>query len=588
MKRLLTLVLLGCLLCMSVGYGEDVPDWFAEVNAQSPSYLLHFMESWPEELLPVVQGSGYEDAAVLDGYAVMRWGTWSNGQVLLQQAGVTILGAFTFTSAGSWDVVFNDKAIDETLGLPTLLPEAAEYTYTDYQVSQYDGSRSFKLVYSDGTEYRWFRSTDGWRLSSIMRPGKEEITFSRSEVMETENRATCFLVQDVTLAGIDVAALPKAFADFLAISDQLPEANGGVGQLHAPDDSTMDADESTPDMTLLDAPNAAANVTAYLFNDVRVQVMEEQNGYLQIMLSGGLTGWVREDYVVRGSARAAYAMAEDGHRAKAYLTNGASFRLVYADQKKEKVLRKLQAGELVFIQAILGNTSRNAQVLVACEDGETGWMRLRDLSQTDNMTYALVESDDLTKRLNLRASPSTEAASLGKYYAGTRVTFLFTTIHAAGWAYVGIEDQFGWVKTEYLNYSSDANGGYMAPPLVSVKRKEAALYIDNTSSQRIVSTYAKGTKVEVLGVDQKLAHVRMQDGTSGYMKLKDIGGEPKASKPNRRKLKTEVPYYTEDGTQMGVFPAGTELAFAERSAAPLVYAYSDAGIGWVDSALAWK
>ncbi len=166
MKRLLALMLCLCVMGISAAVSEEIPDWFAAENAKNPSYLLHFVDAWPAELLGAVQGSGYEQAGIVDGYAVMRFGKWSCGQVLLQQDGKYVLGAFNNLD-GAWVAVFSAGAVRQDAGAPTLLPEAVEYQYDDYQVSQCDGSTNFKLVYADGTTYRFFHATDGWWLTNI-------------------------------------------------------------------------------------------------------------------------------------------------------------------------------------------------------------------------------------------------------------------------------------------------------------------------------------------------------------------------------------------------------------------------------------
>lgn len=334
-----------------------------------------------------------------------------------------------------------------------------------------------------------------------------------------------------------------------------------MGQLYVPVQSMENYEECRPYLMLRSAPNASATVTATVFDGVEVQVTGEQGGFLQVQF-GNLSGWMEGQYVLRGSDRAS-RWTEGGMRAQVYLYNGATSRDVYAGDDGQQVIGQVQKGELVFLQAIPENKN---YVQVLYDDGKTGWMRLKEVCMTDNMTSALVRSDDVTKRLNLRVSPSKSALSLGKYYAGTSVTFLYTTTEAKGWAYVGIEGKCGWVMTEYLDYSWEADGGTMAPPLATVRKNRSALYMDSVDgvAQGISCTYDKGTKAEVLGIDHKLAHVRMQDGRSGYMALSDLGGEPKKSSPNRRKLQEDVVCYTQDGTQMSVFHQGETLRSEER------------------------
>ena len=584
MKRLFALMLCLCVMGISAAVSEEIPDWFAAENAKNPSYLLHFVDAWPAELLGAVEGSGYEQAGIVDGYAVMRFGKWSCGQVLLQQDGKYVLGAFNNLD-GAWVAVFSAGAVRQDAGAPTLLPEAVEYQYDDYQVSQCDGSTNFKLVYADGTTYRFFHATDGWWLTNITKNDGTNLFFGAKTVKDNVTNKGCYNVYDITLAGMDVTTLPTSFAVYREASDATPQGDRSMGQLYIPVQSMENYEECRPYLMLRSAPNASATVIATVFDGVEVQVTGEQGGFLQVQF-GNLSGWMESQNVLRGSDRAS-RWTEGGMRAQVYLYNGATSRDVYAGDDGQQVIGQVQKGELVFLQAIPENKN---YVQVLYDDGKTGWMRLKEVCMTDNMTSALVHSDDATKRLNLRVSPSKSALSLGKYYAGTSVTFLYTTTEAKGWAYVGIEGKCGWVMTKYLNYSWEADGGTMAPPLATVRKNRSALYMDSVDgvAQGISCTYDQGTKAEVLGIDHKLAHVRMQDGRSGYMALSDLGGEPKTSRPNRRKLQEDVVCYTQDGTQMSVFHKGETLSFAERTAQPLVYAYTGTAGGWVDSTLAWQ
>ncbi len=133
---------------------------------------------------------------------------------------------------------------------------------------------------------------------------------------------------------------------------------------------------------------------------------------------------------------------------------------------------------------------------------------------------------------------------------------------------------YSWFCGSSGFFLSCVSNGRMVPPLQKVTAKEATLFkacMDDISSQ-IIASYPKSTVVEVLGVSGSYAHVRLQDGQSGYIALKEIGGTPKMALPNEIKLTkaasrcqydASTGEYVDDGT----FSKGTTLVFNVRETA---------------------
>ena len=559
MKRLTAL--LCCLMMLFAAASAESDD--------SRSFLLHFTDALPSELSDVLSGSGYEDAAIADGYATMRFGQWSYIEMILQQDSEYILAAGFYSSAeNAWHVTCSEKALRQNGDVPSLLPAAVKYGQTsDEDVSQYDGCDAFDISYADGTVYSWFCGANGFFLSRISAPGQDSISLTATVVTNRETLEHCFNTYSVFLGEADISTFPTDYAVLKAASDASPDGDRSLGvtnySLYA--DTAVDG---TPCIPLHAEASQSAEITAYLFDDVRVTVLQEQDNMLQINV-GYMTGWVDSACVNRGSDRASSSGL--GCPAAPYLYGTLSEQPIYAPDSTD-VLSVAKPDTSLYVFAIAAYD--DFVMVYNPSDGAVGWMFQNAVCQTDNCASMLIISDDAAARLNLRMTPDKNGYSIGKYYAGTEVANLFSCRTADGWTYVGIEGKCGWVMTKYLDYSSDASNGSMAPPLKKVTAKEATLFKDcmDDIPSYIITSYPKGTVVEVLGISGKYAHVRLQDGQSGYVALKEIGGTPKKALPNEIKLTKAAARYQYDAAtgeyvQNGTFSKGTTLVFNVRETA---------------------
>lgn len=97
-------------------------------------------------------------------------------------------------------------------------------------------------------------------------------------------------------------------------------------------------------------------------------------------------------------------------------------------------------------------------------------------AQVDHDGWAMVNNPDPKDRLHLRAAPSRQAASYGKYYSGTPVRVLE---QKGDWAKVRIGGREGWMMAEYLAFDDDmALVEIAAPWLMLLTGADASLYAD--------------------------------------------------------------------------------------------------------------
>lgn len=127
--------------------------------------------------------------------------------------------------------------------------------------------------------------------------------------------------------------------------------------------------------------------------------------------------------------------------------------------------------------------------------------------------WAAVRNDRAGDRLNLRARPSAEAGSYGKYYSGVQVQVLERNA-GNGFSYVrigagnGIGDIEGYMKTSYLAFGSDAGNVRDERPYVTLRAPGGgSVSLRNWQDSSSLGRLKSGTGVTVLGVGTRYLHV---------------------------------------------------------------------------------
>ena len=124
---------------------------------------------------------------------------------------------------------------------------------------------------------------------------------------------------------------------------------------------------------------------------------------------------------------------------------------------------------------------------------------------------------DLTGRLNMRAKPSRDAASLGKFYSGTTVEIVADA--GEGWAQVSIGGVEGYMMAQYL--SADGSGvrdGTYDKRVVSPYGTQSVVLRDRPSdSYDAVAMLTVRETVRVLGTSGNYYYVRTQSACVGCL-----------------------------------------------------------------------
>lgn len=143
----------------------------------------------------------------------------------------------------------------------------------------------------------------------------------------------------------------------------------------------------------------------------------------------------------------------------------------------------------------------------------------------DTEGFAMVKSDVSTDRLHLRASPSKQAVSLGRYYSGTPVH-----VHSidGDWAKVDVCGVEGYMMTDFLTFGQDMLSVKRYFPSLTLREEDAEagvpLYMkpETTDSLYVgtVGGHLNSTIYILASVGEDWFHVACVSGLTGYIQSK--------------------------------------------------------------------
>lgn len=293
--------------------------------------------------------------------------------------------------------------------------------------------------------------------------------------------------------------------------------------------------DPTDRLNLRAEPSEDAVSLGKYYNGVRVYVYSVENGWADVEIQCR-RGYVKNEYLEYGTYWG--AIWEEKSAVPTMRVNTSSLHLRKDASQKSEIIETYPRGTKV---QVIGTGSVWHHVIAPAPDGTNfvGYMMAEYLSDDTDFddivipeggsVNAVIVNPDPSDRLNLRAEPSEDAVSLGKYYNGV-VAFVRGVEN--GWAEVSIQERTGYVKNEYLVY-----GEYPGPiweassavPTMTVNTTSLQLREDTSEDRRIIQTYAYGTQVQVIGVGTVWHHVLApgENGAEyvGYMKADCLAGD---------------------------------------------------------------
>jgi len=574
MRKLICLLLI-CLLCVPA-YAEE-----------APSHLYHFTSSTeaPREIAADIANLFGSSVTYIDGYATMRFGRWEHGQAILKDAQGYILCAFSYAGDDApsvWHMEYSRTALRES-ALPQLMPETVEYGYDDYLVSQFDGCGNFKIIYDDMT-YHWFNGSNGWMLISITNPAENlRLSVSKQSITRyladgrtgyTPQAQSVFNVHSNDLSDFDISVFPTTWEEAKAYSESSPYADQTQAvTVYTPwsyEDFGVEYADGSPLIRLYQSPSRDSSVIAQVFDSVEVKILDHKdysssnivNDWYLINIFG-FTGWIQRDNLLIGSERAA-AWRHLGETALVYGTSAQDVQPLFKTPDNSSAAAYIQVNTRVHAQLI----EKNGFILIRDAQEDWHWMAPDSVCMTDNLHDGYIYSEDPSRRLNLRKGPGTQYDAVGKYYSGVRVVFMLDTQPVHGWSRISIEGVTGWVNTEFILTYSDYTGREWLPPLCKMQKvnsKGLNLRTAPSTNADVIAAYPVGTSVEILGIyDSIWAHVRLEDGTSGYMMLQYLGGEPKKADANSYPLLKDTETTDYNGSTLFTLKKNTRIRITER------------------------
>jgi len=203
--------------------------------------------------------------------------------------------------------------------------------------------------------------------------------------------------------------------------------------------------------------------------------------------------------------------------AQSALVQGGSLNLRQTASTSAQVLGQFPTGTLVEITDA-GDTWH--KVLV---NGQSGYMMAKYLNTSYGSTEAVIRTNTGVG-LNLREEPRLSGAIKTSFKPGTTVTVLQK---GRAWSRVKVEDQEGFMATEYLRFTND--GGAVSKPeasgfiaVVNNPRDTQVLNLRKQASldASVLGQYRNGVRVTVLDAGESWHKVQVEDGKIGYMMAK--------------------------------------------------------------------
>lgn len=185
-------------------------------------------------------------------------------------------------------------------------------------------------------------------------------------------------------------------------------------------------------------------------------------------------------------------------------------------------------------------------------------------------TYAVVCNPNANDCLNLREKPTTEAASLGKYYNGIQVRLVAEYDNAPDWVYVAIGhgkgSAEGFMMKSFLVFDQVDVIVQPVHPTYTVPAGGAQLVHLNSLMEpdTALATLPGDSKVTILGYTDKWYHVQV-GGRVGYIAIS--GGKlPVVENPDNSGGDQVLAYPTGEGSSGGetVYPRVCAIAVENR------------------------
>ncbi|WYU54036.1 SH3 domain-containing protein [Bacillus sp. FSL K6-0047] len=280
----------------------------------------------------------------------------------------------------------------------------------------------------------------------------------------------------------------------IAVGNTTGFVSGDYLKLDKPsEDNVEDSDqelisygETTARLNLRSQPNTSSNVLTTLALGQKLEILKKEGNWYRVR-AGHQSGWVSADYVKissNGVDKESPSLGSATTTARLNLRSGAgtNHSIITTLTKGQKVeLLKKQGG---WYQVKAGN--------------RTGWvsadyLNVNGSGNVDNAPSS--GSATTTARLNLRSGAGTNHSIITTLTKGQKVELLKKQ---GGWYQVKAGNRTGWVSADYLNVNGSGNVDNAPSSGSATTTARLNLRSGAGTNHSIITTLAKGQKVELL------------------------------------------------------------------------------------------
>ncbi len=341
------------------------------------------------------------------------------------------------------------------------------------------------------------------------------------------------------------------------------------------------------------SPSQSAAVLGQYFAGVTLTVLGTQGEWSQVRVDTR-EGYMMSRYLTRGLPDAQNRV-EGIPGFLDYPAADGSLPLLAEPRQNAEVLclmsADLEAGRVTVLGTV-GDAWLHVRWYKMDNQAVTGFADSTAITQSENMSTVVVDTGVAENRLHLRASPSQSAASLGRYYSGTRMSRLFDDhTNGDGWERVRVLDKVGYMMDRYLDDSS--GGEYQFAPPLTVARKSSIPLFASADATTATDTISNTDRVAVLGECGARYAVRVETDVPdayryGYVDQASVKTVTRAARVTGT-VRTAQPLLRWDSQQGGtlddiVAPKGAQLyvcGSAPQPGGPDSRTYLWQGMPWV-------
>ncbi len=245
-------------------------------------------------------------------------------------------------------------------------------------------------------------------------------------------------------------------------------------------------------------------VIGQYYNDVLVTPIKQEGEWTYISISGR-EGWMMSEFLLPADEewQAAEGWAGQGIIGAPYVT-GKGFPPLYAEPAKgSTILTWLERASI----EVLGTVDDEWLHVRVRKDDQVyyGYASAWEITWTENLGHAEVDTGDAAQRLNLREAPSTSAKKIAELYSGARGYYLFDNhVNDDGWAKVRIGDLMGYVSVDYLITVSSGVLPFV-PPLCQMEDGRSAQVLAVRDGEVYVHPVAQGADLDYFWISRNSA-----------------------------------------------------------------------------------